>query len=190
MKRYLALTTLALALTCELPAKTTKDKADFEVAYRSLPAYKATLEGLSVDEESSQLCVHLSDGSSWRLAGTYDLTAVMQSWNAGDDIRVEEYEDGVFVLKSSTNPAYFLAELDLSSYSLYYIDKIDANGYLIVANDGSEWVQGWLGAVTSQYWNPGDFVLINKSSYSDSADYLIINLKDGSTCWTSLISWK
>ncbi len=190
MKRYLALTTLALALTCELPAKTTKDKADFEVAYRSLPAYKATLEGLSVDEESLGLRVHLSDGSSWQLIGAADLTAVAKSWNAGDDIRIEEYEDGVFVLKSSTNPAYFLAELDLGSYSLYYIDKIDANGYLIVANDGSEWVQGWLGAVTSQYWNPGDFVLINKSSYSDSADYLIINLKDGSTCWTSLISWK
>ncbi len=46
----------------------------------------------------------------------------------------------------------------------------------MTTSDGKLWVTGYLGACSSQYWNVGERVVINKSHYSKNyGDYEIVN---------------
>ncbi|MFI5334784.1 MAG: hypothetical protein ACHQT8_06465 [Chlamydiales bacterium] len=141
--------------------------------------------------------IQLSDGSQWIIKDkTVDEAAleISENWNLGDDIRIQfDLENGEFALRSVQSPLLFHVELDTSciSNTAYCIDSIDENGYAIVTNDASEWAVGWLGSVTTQHWQPGDRVIINKSIFSRGEDYIMINLtREQAPCWVSLITWK
>ena len=171
----------------------TSEPLDFSISSYETPAFVTTFQGCAL-RNSSSLTVLLSDGSRWIInnKAAIELFAdISKNWKIGDDIRIKKSGND-FVLKSVYSSAFYLANLDLSynNDAIYYIEKVDKNGYSILTNDGSEWVFGWLGACSVQQWAPGQSVTINKSFFSREEDYCIINCQSGSEGWASLVTWK
>ena len=151
---------------------------DFTISSYETPAFVTTFQGCALNNSSS-LTILLSDGSRWTInnKAAIELFAdISKNWKIGDDIRIKK-SGNCFVLKSVYSPVFYLANLDLNynNETIYYIEKVDKNGYSILTNDGSEWVFGWLGACSVQHWAPGQSVTINKSIFSREEDYCIIN---------------
>lgn len=191
----------AVFLLCLVPLlvfaieNTLIENENFIIESLETPDFVTTFQS-SFLENSSQVILELSDGSRWMIRSQTPkktIREISQTWKEGDDIRIMQTpKDSSFVLKNLRNQTFYSADLDCNSSDapLYYIDKIDKHGYVVLTNDGSQWVTGWLGAVKTQHWQTGESLTINKSDFSRKEDYLIINRGTGASCWTSLISWK
>lgn len=168
---------------------------NFSIADLEVPAYVTTFQHCFVDDNKRVIAV-LSDGSNWIIPSKNPdatLIDIFQHWQVGDDIRIKEgSKDATFVLKSTFSPVFYTVKLDRKHIgtSLYWIDRMDKNGYCILANDETQWVIGWLDACKTQYWEDGEALIINKGHYSRGEDYLIINRHTGESCWASQIQWK
>jgi hypothetical protein len=166
------------------------ERLDFSIPFVEVPPIIATFQGCTV-RDSTHVNVTLSDGSCWLIK--CNEAEIQQGWKVGDDIRIKKVPDSkYFVLKSVYSSVPYLGVLDQNcdGSSVYYIDQIDANGYAVKMNDGSEWTIGWLDSFLTQHWCPGDRLAINKSHFSRDEDYLVINLHNSTSCWASLISWR
>jgi hypothetical protein len=191
-------TKIILAIVCLFPLfsfanpqKTHKD-VDFEILYNEMPLFVTTFQECSLNSSSS-IAIILSDGSRWIIKSNTPKELyedIYRNWKVGDDIRIKKSEKK-FILKSIYSPEFYVADLDLESNdtALYYIEKVDKNGYAILTHEGSEWIFGWLSAVSVQYWAPGQSVTINKGGFSGQENYYIINRNNGAICWASLVSW-
>lgn len=190
MLRFLLIFLLSSASLCH----SEEENFNFTIDISTKPIFVTLFQECFLDN-ASRVTIVLSDGSRWIIknAAKEIVNEINKSWKAGDDIRIKKVPGKKeFSLKNIYNPNIYCAVLDYRGIksSLYRVDKMDANGYALITNEGSEWVMGWLGAISTQHWALGDRLTINKSDFSREEDYLIINLKNGSSCWTSLIFWR
>lgn len=166
---------------------------DFVIATKKPPAFITCLQEIAL--ESNGVKIGLSDSSQWLIEAEDPaalLTEIAANWKVGEDIRIDNPpKEDFFVLKSVANPSFYQAELiQKAENAQYRIEKVDRNGYVIMSNDGSQWVVGWIDSFASSRWRVGDVLTINKSSFSRKEDYLLIHHATGKGCWVTLISWK
>ena len=191
------LASLSLLFSKETTQKP-QEELDFEIRSYAKPEIATTFCAFSATTSEAYLI--LSDGSVWRVRNlpvSQVEQEVAEQWRVGDDVRLAERtpqeRQGNFLLKNARTGAVYLVDLDsqcadFSKASI--IDKVDQNGYAIMMNGGSEWAIGYLGSFITWHWRPYDRVIINKSSYHCTEDYLLIHADDASTAWASLIMWK
>jgi len=115
----------------------------------------------------------------------------------GDDIRLARRTPGKvpgnFLLKNARTRNVYCVDLDKTYADMSkasFIDRIDQNGYAIILNGGTQWAIGYLGSFTTWNWRRYQRIIVNKSSYYRTEDYMLINAEDGSTAWSSLILWR
>jgi hypothetical protein len=190
---------IAILTPLFLTAARPKEKLDLEINSYRCPDIAAVFKGALL-QDHSKIVVALSDGSQWIIASDRPeetLSEISSKWHEGDDIRVgttesEKYKEK-YILKNVRNSRVYLADMDsvcIDPSQAYFIERIDEHGYAIITQDGSEWAIGWLGSFATQRWRKGDRIIINKSSYHDWQDYLLINADTGTDAWASLINWK
>lgn len=192
-----------LSLLCLVPffsfaTITVDDDSDFVISSFETPAFITSFEECYVDIKKTQVVIKLNDGSHWfvkkseqRVTPEELASQILQNWQAGDDIRIDHNSGNNFVLKNLYSNVPYFASLDLARVeSPISLKQIDQSGYVILTNENSEWVTGWFGSMIISKWRPGDALTINKSDFSDEVGYLIINRRDGTSCWLSLVIWK
>jgi hypothetical protein len=201
MFKTLAFICLAIwfPLTVHTAEKTNDEHFDFSIATYAKPAIATTFHK-AFERKPSQTAIELSDGSIWVVCNRESaevLKEINQRWRSGDEIRIHYREPkryaGHYILKNARNDTVYLVDVtqDCSSTSnAYYIEHIDSNGYAILTKNGLQWSIGWQGSFTTIKWRKGDRILINKSYYHSTEDYLIINADNRSNVWASLIQWK
>lgn len=166
---------------------------DFEIVFKKTPAFITTLQEIVLVEEGVE--ISLSDGSQW-LIEAQDPTSlhleITTQWKAGDDVRIDNPpKEDVFVLKTVSSPSFHEAKLvQKVENAQFKIEKIDRNGYVVMSNDGSLWVLGWIDSFGTTRWRSGDILTINKGSFSRKDDYLLIHHESNKGSWVTLVSWK
>ena len=173
-----------------------EEKIDIKIAYYN-PDIAITFEAVYA-QDHSKIIIILNDGSQWVIRNNIyeEFNKISANWRFGDEIRIEprdpqEYQ-GRYILKNVRTHAVCLVDLVsicLDNSKANYIEKIDSNGYAIFTN-GLEWAIGYWGSITTCKWRKGDRIVINKSHYSKSEDYLLINVDKGTDVWASLILWR
>ncbi len=187
---------LSILLCAHFSASCAEEKLDFAVSAPSFPAIATVYEGCYLGSKGSLVLV-LSDGSQWNLQEDAYAT-LSKTWKEGDDIRLKKHHPRTesnqeFIVKNVRTQDMYLAQLNPECADMsraYFIHKIDRNGYALVTHSGLKWAIGWLGSFKTSRWHPEDRVIINKSSHAGEEDYCLINARDGSSCWASLIIWK
>ena len=182
-------------MLCSL-ATGAEEKLDFAIAASSFPAIATVYEGCQL-KNREELVLVLSDGSQW-ITKEDAYTTIATTWKEGDDIRLKKkglQNEGIpyFIVKNVRTQDAYLAQLDPECANMSrasFIHKIDRNGYALVTYNGFKWAVGWLGSFKTSKWHPDDRLIINKSSHAGEEDYCLINARDGSSCWASLIIWK
>lgn len=174
-----------------------EEKVDFQISSYSPPDICTGFKSILLQNKESVIV--LSDDSQWIVRNRCAeevLSDILDNWEVGDEVRIGErvpqkYE-GKFVLKNVRTGAVYLVDLNFNFVSQrpgYFINRIDQNGYAVVTQNGLEFIFGWIGACTVQYWRREDPIIINKSHFSSNEDYLIINARNGKSAWASLIYW-
>ena len=147
--------------------------------------------------DSSRVVVILSDGSKWQVLREASETAfetISNSWLVGDDIRLEQYEDGEddeFIMKNVREGSAYLTQLSQECDNVskaYFLSRVDRSGYALCTGDGKLWVAGYWGSFDSQHWKDGDRVIINKGSHSSRyEDYNMINPRTMDEVWLTQV---
>ena len=154
-----------------------------------------------VQKTDNGSAVVLSDGSQWIIKdrdGKESFSHISSEWRIGDEIRIGRHTESNkprrHLLRNVSNGEanLFTADIDgcVDASNIFCIEKIDANGYAIVMQDGREWAVGYWGSFSTCRWQKGDQVVINKSSYSNWEDYLLINVNKKNSAWASIITWE
>ena len=158
-------------------------KIDFKIYSNQRPKICTDFQEIKLFE--NKVVVTLSDGSQWKIIAK-DVSKVFEtisnSWVRGDDIRFNDSNKNYFILKNVRDKTAFLAELEdkcVNTINTLFIKAIDRSGYAMVTSDDRLWVAGYIGACSTQSWQVGDRVIINKSGHGDSYDnYDVINMAD------------
>jgi len=189
---------LILFITPLLAEEKPKEPLDFEISSYAMPEIATTFQALAADGEKARIV--LSDGSVWllRSVGSEQAQAeIAPAWYVGDDIRLARRTPnqvpGNFLLKNARTRNVYCVDLDKTYVDMSkasFIDKIDQNGYAIILNGGTQWAIGYLGSFTTWNWHRYQRIIVNKSAYYRTEDYMLINSEDGSTAWSSLILWR
>ena len=172
---------------------------ELENHYHGCPDIATHFEYVQKTDDSS--AVVLSDGSQWIVKDSDKEDVfyhISNEWHIGDEIRIGSHDQsnkiGRYLLRNVSNGEtnLFLADVDgcVDPSKIFYIEKIDANGYAIVTKNGLEWAVGYWGSFNTCKWRKGDQVVINKSNYSKWEDYLLININNKDSAWASIISWE
>lgn len=197
MKKSLAIF-LTFLISTSLIAKvkdhSSTDKVDLKIEYCSIPDILVTFTYVEVDKHRD-IIVHLSDGSKWEIKGFDKEKAyheILQNWNQFDDIRigVNKEDKSEFIIKNMSTKTAYLVDGVFDKYMGIPMKNVDQNGYVFVLNDNQLWQAGYLGSFTTTSWKKNQRVIINKSTYANSLDYLIINTSTGTHIWASMIKWK
>lgn len=191
---------LAFILMCLLPLiKLSAERVDLDISYKGCPDFYTAFEAIYV-QDHGKIVVILNDGSQWIVRdknATEMFHKISSTWQVGDDIRIgtrtpKEFA-GHYILKNARNQCLCFADLDvicIDPTKANYIEKIDENGYAIFDSNGAEWAIGFWGSLDTYKWRKGDRLIINKSYFGDTEDYLLINADKGSNAWGSRIFWR
>ncbi|WP_316358435.1 hypothetical protein [Candidatus Neptunichlamydia sp. REUL1] len=184
----------SIALESVLEVEKESKKVDMDISSFARPKICTAFEEIKLIN-SSKVVIILSDGSQWKVKGENSKAVyetVSKSWAVGDDIRVDDTDDKEFVLKNAREKSAFLVDLSKKCADVskaFFITKVDPSGYALRTNDGQMWVAGYFGSFTTQDWESGQRIVINKSTHGDQyEDYEMINPQDGFSAWLTQVS--
>jgi len=168
-------------------------KVDMHISSFARPKICTAFEEIKLIN-SSKVVIILSDGSQWKVKGENSKSVyetVSKNWKVGDDIRIKGDTEHGLILKNAREKSVFLVDLSKKCADVskaFFITKIDPSGYALRTNDGKMWVAGYFGSFTTQHWENGQRIVINKSTHGDRyEDYKMINPQDGSTAWLTQV---
>lgn len=182
-----------IALESVLEVEKESKKVDMDISSFARPKICTAFKEVKMIN-CSKVVIILSDGSQWKVKGENSNSVyetVSKNWTVGDDIRIDDADEDKFVIKNAREKSAFLVDLSKKCADVskaFFITKVDPSGYALRTNDGKMWVAGYFGSFTTQHWESGQRIVINKSTYGDRyEDYEMINPQDGSSAWLTQV---
>ncbi len=183
----------SIALESVLEVEKESKKIDVHISSFARPKICTAFEEIKMIN-SSKVVIILSDGSQWETKGENSKAVyetVSKNWTVGDDIRIDDTDNKEFILKNAREKSAFLVSLSKKCDDVskaFFITKVDPSGYALRTNDGKMWVAGYFGSFTTQHWESGQRIVINKSTHGGRyEDYEMINPQDGSSAWLTQV---
>ncbi len=159
-------------------------------------------DGSSWDVHALLTHMTLSDRSSWDVQHPASKT-LLKVWKKGDEIRINRLrgiqrplgKKDVFLLRSTSDDTLAVATLNDKTDALkklaVVVDKVAVDGSLVVTKNHGSFSIGYIDSFTTERWEKGRPLIINKSFYrGDYPYYLMLDPETKQSFWVSRIEYK